>query len=79
PRHPGRRREDGQITALTDLPDAARTPLSQLHAALAHDDPAELIHPLHAALPYLTGTHPDLAAQLDTLRTERVTDKTPTG
>lgn len=74
----GLRRIAGQITALTDLPDAARTPLGQLHAALAHDDPAELIHPLHATRPYLTGTHPDLAAQLDTLRTDRVTDKTPT-
>ncbi|MEU6142779.1 type III effector protein [Streptomyces sp. NPDC047081] len=61
------RRVAGQITALTDLPEAARTPLSQLHAALAHDDPAELIDPLHATRPHLTRTHPDLAAQLDTL------------
>ncbi|GAA3660524.1 hypothetical protein [Streptomyces iranensis] len=61
------RRIAGQITALTDLPTTARLPLSQLHAALAHDDPAELIHPLNAARPHLTTTHPDLAAQLDTL------------
>ncbi|MES4907814.1 MULTISPECIES: type III effector protein [unclassified Streptomyces] len=61
------RRIAGQITALTDLPSTARLPLSQLHAALAHDDPAELIRPLEAARPHLITTHPDLAAQLDTL------------
>ncbi|MGW5047379.1 type III effector protein [Streptomyces griseoluteus] len=61
------RRIAGQITALTDLPPAARTPLSRLHAALAHDDPAELVRPLTDTRPHLTGTHPDLAAQLDTL------------
>ncbi|WP_406441617.1 type III effector protein [Streptomyces sp. NBC_00631] len=61
------RRIAGQITALTDLPDAARLPLRHLHAALAHDNPADLIHPLHATRPHLITTHPDLAAQLDTL------------
>ncbi|MEV6759183.1 type III effector protein [Streptomyces sp. NPDC051105] len=61
------RRIAGQITALTDLPDAARLPVSQLHAALAHDDPADLIHPLRATRPHLATTHPDLAAQLDTI------------
>ncbi|MFD8813481.1 type III effector protein [Streptomyces sp. NPDC059627] len=61
------RRIAGQITALTDLPDAARLPLSQLHAALAHDDPADLIQPLHATRTHLATTHPDLAAQLDTI------------
>jgi len=61
------RRIAGQITALTGLPTSARLPLSQLHAALAHDDPAELIHPLNATRPYLTTTHPDIAAQLDAL------------
>lgn len=61
------RRIAGQITALTDLPAAARLPLTQLHAALAHDDPAELIRPLNATRPYLTTDHSDLAAQLDTL------------
>ncbi|MFE7172556.1 type III effector protein [Streptomyces sp. NPDC057616] len=61
------RRIAGQITALTDLPAAARLPLRQLHAALAHDDPAELIRPLNATRPHLTTTHPALAAQLDTL------------
>ncbi|MFF1401339.1 type III effector protein [Streptomyces sp. NPDC058287] len=61
------RRIAGQITALTDLPAAARSPLNKLHAALAHDDPADLIAPLTATRPHLTATHPDLAAQLDTL------------
>ncbi|MFH8776163.1 type III effector protein, partial [Streptomyces sp. NPDC017958] len=61
------RRIAGQITALTDLPTAARNPLSQLHAALAHDDPAALIRPLGATRPHLTTTHPGLAAQLDAL------------
>ncbi|MFF5480904.1 type III effector protein [Streptomyces sp. NPDC012935] len=61
------RRIAGQITALTDLPAAARLPVDQLHAALAHDDPAELIRPLNATRPHLTTAHPDLAAQLDTL------------
>ena len=61
------RRIAGQISALTDLPTAARSPLSQLHAALAHDDPAALIHPLNATRPHLTPDHPDLAAQLDAL------------
>ncbi|RPE38528.1 hypothetical protein EDD90_1427 [Streptomyces sp. Ag109_O5-1] len=61
------RRIAGQITALTDLPTAARLPLSQLHAALAHDDPAELIRPLHATRPHLATTYPHLVARLDTL------------
>ncbi|MFE7541020.1 type III effector protein [Streptomyces platensis] len=61
------RRLAGQITALTDLPPAARRPLNELHAALAHNDPADLIAPLAAARPHLTAAHPDLAARLDTL------------
>ncbi|MFD0415292.1 type III effector protein [Streptomyces sp. NPDC127108] len=61
------RRLAGQITALTDLPAAARRPLSDLHAALAHNDPADLIAPLTATRPHLAATHPDLAAQLDRL------------
>ncbi|MGW2594000.1 type III effector protein [Streptomyces sp. NPDC001515] len=59
------RRLAGQIIALTDLPSAARRPVSQLRAALAHDDPADLIAPLAATRPHLTGTHADLAAQAD--------------
>ncbi len=61
------RRLAGQITALTDLPHAARRPLGELHAALAHDDPADLIAPLAAARPHLAAAHPDLAARLDAL------------
>ncbi|MFC9343958.1 type III effector protein [Streptomyces sp. NPDC057020] len=61
------RRLAGQITALDDLPVSARHPLRELHAALAHDDPADLIAPLLAARPHLAATHPDLAARLDTL------------
>ncbi|MFD8385856.1 type III effector protein [Streptomyces sp. NPDC059679] len=61
------RRLAGQITALTDLPPAARRPLNELHAALAHNDPADLIAPLAAARPHLAAAHPDLAARLDAL------------
>ncbi|MGW6894073.1 type III effector protein [Streptomyces chartreusis] len=61
------RRLAGQITALTDLPAAAHRPLRELHAALAHDDPADLIAPLTAARPHLAATHPDFATRLDTL------------
>ncbi len=61
------RRIAGQITALTDLPTAARHPLSQLDAALAQDDPAALVGPLNATRPHLTTAHPDLAARLDAL------------
>ncbi|MFF6783448.1 type III effector protein [Streptomyces sp. NPDC012510] len=61
------RRIAGQITGLTDLPVAARHPLSQLRAALALDDPVALVHPLNATRPHLRADHPDLAAQLDGL------------
>ncbi|GGW07314.1 hypothetical protein GCM10010230_51500 [Streptomyces narbonensis] len=61
------RRLAGQITGLTDLPAAARRPLNRLHAALAHDDPTDLIAPLAATRPHLAAAHPDLAARLDTL------------
>ncbi|MFI6495621.1 type III effector protein [Streptomyces sp. NPDC050564] len=70
------RRIAGQITALTDLPTAARLPLSQLHAALAHDDPTALIPPLNAARPHLSTAHPDLAARLDTLTNSATTTGT---
>lgn len=60
------RRLAGQITALTDLPAAARRPLNKLHKALAHDDPADLISPLAATHPHLAAAHPELAARLDT-------------
>ncbi|MFF5016370.1 type III effector protein [Streptomyces sp. NPDC001165] len=68
------RRIAGQITALTDLPAAARNPISHLHAALAHDDPAVLIRPLNATRPHLAPGHPDLAAQLDALTNPAASD-----
>ncbi|MFG2533561.1 type III effector protein [Streptomyces sp. NPDC048516] len=71
------RRIAAQITALTDLPAAAHQPLSQLDAALAHDDAAALIDPLNATRPHLTTTHPDLAARLDTLTNPATTPPTP--
>ncbi|MEU6664008.1 type III effector protein [Streptomyces sp. NPDC046821] len=61
------RRLAGQITALTDLPPAARRPLGELHAALGQDDPAGLLAPLTATRPHLAAAHPDLAARLNTL------------
>jgi hypothetical protein len=61
------RRLAGQITALTDLPPAARLPVSELQTALGHDDPADLIAPLTSTRPHLAATHPDLAVRLDTL------------
>ncbi|MFF4283154.1 type III effector protein [Streptomyces kronopolitis] len=61
------RRLAGQITALTDLPPAACSPLNELHAALAHNDPAGLIAPLAATRPHLATAHPDLTARLDAL------------
>lgn len=61
------RRLAGQIIALTDLPPAAHLPVSELHAALAHDDPADLIAPLAATRRHLASAYPDLAAQADSL------------
>ncbi|WP_369251933.1 type III effector protein [Streptomyces sp. R41] len=57
----------GQITALTDLPAAARIPLAALTAALADNDPAALVTPLTDTHPYLASGHPDLAARVDDL------------
>ncbi|HWU07824.1 MAG TPA: type III effector protein [Streptomyces sp.] len=54
----------GQITALTDLPTA---PATRLAAALADNDPADLIGPLADTHTHLTADHPDLAARVDTL------------
>lgn len=55
----------GQITALTDLPAAARTPLAELTVALADNDTAALVGPLTLTHPYLASDHPDLAARVD--------------
>ncbi|MBC2906792.1 type III effector protein [Streptomyces cupreus] len=55
----------GQITALPDLPAAARTPLAELTASLADNDAAALVGPLTATHAYLASGHPDLAARVD--------------
>ncbi|BDM71337.1 hypothetical protein HEK616_48240 [Streptomyces nigrescens] len=55
----------GQITALTDLPAAARTPLAELAHALADNDASALIGPLTVTHAYLASDHPDLAARVD--------------
>ncbi|UUU19380.1 type III effector protein [Streptomyces sp. DSM 40750] len=55
----------GQITALADLPAAARTPLVELTAALADNDAAVLLGPLADTHTYLASGHPDLAARVD--------------
>ncbi|MFD7436069.1 type III effector protein [Streptomyces sp. NPDC059861] len=59
------RRLAGQITALTDLSAAARTPLADLSAALADNDAAALVGPLTATHAHLESDHPDLAARVD--------------
>ncbi|MFF1605999.1 type III effector protein, partial [Streptomyces mirabilis] len=57
----------GQITALTDLPSQARTPLARLADALADNDAANLIAPLADTRTHLKATHPDLAARIATI------------
>ncbi|MGW0402200.1 type III effector protein [Streptomyces sp. NPDC003002] len=61
------RRLAGQITALTDLPASARTPIGRLDRALAADDAASLVGPLTATRPHLAAAHPDLADRVDAL------------
>ncbi|MGW2409768.1 type III effector protein [Streptomyces sp. NPDC001739] len=61
------RRLAGQITALTDLPTAARMPLEKLGQALGDDDAARLVAPLTATRPHLQHRHPQLAARIDDL------------
>jgi len=62
------RRLAGQITALTDLGEAATGDLAQLHQALGDADAAALPGLLAAAHQHLPG-HPDLAAQIDVITT----------
>ena len=62
------RRLAGQITALTDLGEAATGDLAQLHRALGDADAAALPDLLAAAHQHLPG-HPDLAAQIDVITT----------
>ncbi|MFP1625364.1 type III effector protein [Streptomyces sp. 5K101] len=55
----------GQITALTDLPSQARTPVALLARALADNDAANLVGPLADTRPHLGHDHRDLAARVD--------------
>ncbi|BCB92032.1 hypothetical protein [Phytohabitans suffuscus] len=64
------RRLAGQITALTDLDDAATADLAQLHQALGDTDATALPDLLTATHQHLPD-HPDLAAQVET-----ITDRT---
>nr|WSW64837.1 type III effector protein [Streptomyces sp. NBC_00995] len=57
----------GQITALTDLPAPAGTPLARLAQALADNDAANLIGPLADTHVHLKADHPDFAARVDTI------------
>ncbi|MGI5401232.1 type III effector protein [Streptomyces sp. CA-135486] len=60
----------GQITALTNLPTEARTPISRLTRALADNDAAHLVGPLADTRLHLRDGHPDLAARVDHLTHE---------
>jgi hypothetical protein len=73
------RRLAGQITSLAVLPTAARTSLSELNAALAHDDPAALLHPLKAIRAHLAAAHPDLAARVEALTDSAMTTDSAPG
>ncbi|MGW2378367.1 type III effector protein, partial [Kitasatospora sp. NPDC001683] len=61
------RRLAAQVTALTDLPSAARPALDRLHTALGTPDAAELLTPLAAVRPHLGTHHPQIAHRLDDL------------
>ncbi|WP_328885225.1 HSP18 transcriptional regulator [Streptomyces sp. NBC_00316] len=57
----------GQITALADLPAAARATLGELRQALADDDAARLVPPLAAIRFHFEAGHRDLAERIDRL------------
>ncbi|MFF3320170.1 type III effector protein [Streptomyces sp. NPDC003035] len=61
------RRLAGQITALTDLPEAAGTTLAELDRALAENDAAALVAPLAGARDHVRAARPDLAESVDRL------------
>jgi hypothetical protein len=62
------RRLAGQITALTDLDEAAAAALDRLHQALGDPDASALPALLAAIQHHLPG-HPDLAGQIDSVTT----------
>jgi len=72
------RRLAGQITALTDLGDAATADLAQLHQALGDPDATALPDLLAATHQHLPD-HPDMAAQIDTItdRTDQIRRQHP--
>jgi hypothetical protein len=72
------RRLAGQITALTDLGEAAGDDLDRLHHALADPDATALPHLLAHTHRHLTTRHPDLANQIEsvTTRTEHIRRQT---
>jgi hypothetical protein len=72
------RRLAGQITALTDLGEAATGDLAQLHQALGETDATTLPDLLAAAHQHLSD-HPDLAAQIETVtdRTDQIRQQPP--
>ncbi|KJY25803.1 hypothetical protein [Streptomyces katrae] len=61
------RRLAGQVTALTPLDGPGRASLGRVHAALAGDDPADLVDPLTAAEPYVRPGDPTLADRIAAL------------
>ncbi|HEX6355783.1 HSP18 transcriptional regulator [Actinophytocola sp.] len=54
----------GQVSALDGLDAAGRETAERLGAALGDDDVANLLSPLAAVRPHLTGDHPGLADRL---------------
>jgi hypothetical protein len=60
------RRLAGQITALTDLDEAATAALARLHQALGDSD-ASALPALLTAIHHHLPDHPDLAGQIDTV------------
>lgn len=56
-----------QVSALTDLPAAARTAVSRLRKALADDDTTHLIAPLAGARPHLPVRHQKLIDRIDVI------------
>ncbi|MDX3534845.1 HSP18 transcriptional regulator [Streptomyces sp. MB09-01] len=61
------RRLAGQITALTDLPDAAAAAVGELNRALADNDAARLVRPLTDTRPHLRPEDSALVDHLDAM------------
>ncbi|MGW3245597.1 HSP18 transcriptional regulator [Streptomyces sp. NPDC001070] len=61
------RRLAAAVTALSDLPPAARSAVTAIDKALAHHDAARLMAPLAAAQIHLQPGHPEVAARVDAL------------